>query len=83
MAVAGEQSRAPEVSIIRPEPRGQEKSHYICCHTKSLSRCAGESTHTHAQAALMCGWIARNTSDASQQPPATTQPLFPPFFFLF
>lgn len=36
--------QSPEVSIISLRPRGQEKSHYICCHTKSLSRCGGEST---------------------------------------
>lgn len=36
--------QSPEVSIIRLRPRGQEKSHYICCHTKSLSRCGGENT---------------------------------------
>ena len=40
--------QSPEVSIIRLRPRGQEKSHYICCHTKSLSRCGGEPPHTAA-----------------------------------
>lgn len=38
--------QSPEVSIISLRPRGQEKSHYICCHTKSLSRCGGESAQS-------------------------------------
>lgn len=55
----------------RPQTLRQEKSHYISCHTKSLSRCTGESTHQ-----LCCDAgdeASENTSDASSQPPARTK----------
>lgn len=43
--------QSPGVSMVNPGPRGREKSHYICCHTKSLSRCGGErERHTSPDA---------------------------------
>lgn len=67
-AVAGEQSGAPEVSIIRPEPWGQEKSHYICCHTKSLSRCARRGSGREG-----CARARTSRSDVTPRSPKCPQ----------